>query len=1477
MNIGANFDKEAFNAFLKRNKKTLNLDDLIKKMPPGKGFGPGRVLTTESFEEEEEITPSFGSVTGIAKTAISGGFGPGNKIKQKSFEEETKEGKKAPELTNAQVAKVRVNKPKGVESVSDKPTLDDDEEMTLTEKAIAKTGKIIANDARKAVSNLRANYNMKHKGSLEELQNILKKSATKRDWALSQMAYYDDAFENLETEHWDRWSNVAEKHHEAKMHHIDPTNPEAGAVHPKNKNRNLRIIEMFDSKTGDVTIAFAGLGKGVEDLMIAGRPADVAFTKADFAYGTKGKVSKPILEIYENLRPTMLEILGKYDGKVKFVGHSLGGALAEMAGADKHLGVKNVSVTAFAPPPFADADFVNSYPEINLNRFGNRYDPVMFKLGFGARHPTNEMWDITHFDSKLVNDKFWWNPLGHGDELVKMTHQTAGMEKGFVEAMFDPELLEDIGRQKGDSIFSSKITTFLDSLDLGLRATGENAFAALKEFFKASGGDTPYFKGLFSGDGMEKVADVINLDNIKLDLADFDVIDASDINVFDDITQIPDLEDMDLDDILKKVGGVVDDLETAPLLEGIKISDRVTPITNPVLKKVGIAVNKSPVLAASRNVVKQMAKRAKDAKGVFLGTSKTAAKAAKGITKGFLKGLGKAIDVGVLDAVFVGIDIAEDTKRIDDESVFTMWNGVPVHKLYSPEEYAYIEALKVIYNLQAIHELGVSVDNFINTWFGRISEGEDGTFLIDGEDKGGDYLRNGFEYLSSSQASSEGVRTESKTSSTAKNITKGVFGFLIGAAIFTAAAIAAPATGGGSLVAAGAVYAAATAATVGASVAIEAIDDHYELSAIEQRANNFNQAFHRKLLNDHLDVLNSKIVEVFGPLLQADHSVVWHKELLNAALIEKHPGALGQLEGFGYPRDIIESIGKIVRSHIPRINDMKITSETKLTDIMDHVTNKVNYMSTYLAGDFKIQRELNATLDEIYEDLRGDLNGDLNRLWEMMTDRESGLSKEEIEAIAKKANEIIDLEHKHSRKDRNEMLKEAGEDLDDLIKSTEEKIEDRSDLQAEIDKLNEQLKKAKGKLDDERTKLEESASDLEKIVENLKLGGAEISDARDALEKARGDLEDARDDIIEARGGLIEDQETLIQAITDFNKERREFFEMRVAEQEKEFNEVLAREKERIENVRVRRESRREEQSKGEEGLVLNAGKIEENVDIDRGLPEREDEGRFEPTGKELAFTFDGGAPRMLFETGEEKSYTGPSNALAGGITQGHWTGVIPNADKPPVNLLDNYFMAYHIENQEDQTLANGRLIKRITRALNKKKITPESNPIEYRVALITLEHIKRYKNIFGIEISNSFMENGLGAIIRDQVYENITVPLRKGALPVSFSLGEENLEMEIDADARVNLKRARDVAFAGGDKMMGAKFQRVYADFNDMARVAGEYLGEAKRLSEGGNISGGMERLVLENLQKVEQKEEGIAKLLVSLLNKPLIQVIGK
>lgn len=1364
----------------------------------------------------------------------------------------------------------------------------DDDGDRVSDKFLAKFGRQVGKDAGDLVGNLRANFNVKHKGNLDELKGFLKKKTTKRDWVLSQMAFSEDALADVDDEYFQRLSDLVDDNFKFDMHHIEARNPVVGAAN-LDFNKDLRFIEMLDETTGDLTIVFAGLGEGAETKLVGERAIDTLFRKTDFVYG-EGKVSRPIFEIYDNLRPTILEVLSKHDPKkVKFVGHSLGGALAEMAGADLDLGISNKTVTAFAPPPFGDAKFAEMYPGINLNRIGNKYDPVMFKLGFGSRHPTSDMWDITNVDSKLLNDDFWKSPGKLSDDLVSITHRSGGLEDSFNAVLFDSDLLETSVRTKGDSVFNSKVLNFLDTLDLGLKASTDSAVAAFKEFFKASGGDTPYFKGVFSGDAMEKVGKVITIDNINLDvpaladLADFDVIDATNIAPFDDITTIPGLEDLELEDITTKIGSVVDELDTSKLLKGINLSDRLTPAVKPVLKNITASLSENPTLKAGRSVVKGMAKRVKSIKGAMKGFKPGVAKSIAAMTKSGIKagakGIAKAIDVGVLDAVFIGIDIADDYDRIDDESVYTMWNGVPVHKLYNPEEYAYIEALKAIYRVTGGPQLGIAEDNFVNTWFGRVSESDDGTLMIDGEPSNFTEFSDKNSYLSVIERSSEGLQLESKTSAVVENTAKGVLGFFIGAALFTAAAVAAPATGGASLVAAGAVYATATAATVGASVALEEIDSHYENKQIGERANNFNQAFQKKIINDHLDNLNFKIIEVFGPLLSQEHSVTWHRELLTATLLKKSPKALKTLVNWGYPKSLLESVGKIVRSHVQRIDSGKITAETKFEDIVSDTTERLNLMQSYFAAEFKVQREMNKKLDDLYKDLQGDVNGDLNLLWETVTDVDSGLKEEEIEDIIKKANKIVAVKHKHSRDDRNKLLEDASEDLKELLESTEDKVEDRKDFQKEIDKLNKEISKIKDALEKERENLKESAGELEDYAASLREGAEDLTGAREKILKAQTELKEARGEILEAREDLAEDRESLLEAANEINRQRQEILDYKIAEREKEFQKIQTEQAEKIEGIQKkfeRREQQRNQKTSVESAVNLNQAALEaDDLNYDRGLPDVEDEERFAPTGRELAFTFDSGPPRMLFEDGKEKTYTGPTNALSGGITQGNWTGVIPNGNKPPINLLDNYFMAYHIENQTDQAIANGRLVKRLTRALNMKKFTPEKNPLEYRVALITLEHIKRYKNVYGIEISNSFMENGLGAVIRDQVFEQITTPLKKGALPATFSLGEENLDFNVDADSKITLKRARDIAFAGGDKMMGMKFQRVQKEMLDMERVAGEYITAAKEFSSSGNVSLGMDRLVLENVYKTEEKEETIAKMLISVLNKPLIQVI--
>lgn len=281
------------------------------------------------------------------------------------------------------------------------------------------------------------------------------------------------------------------------------------------------------------------------------------------------------------------------------------------------------------------------------------------------------------------------------------------------------------------------------------------------------------------------------------------------------------------------------------------------------------------------------------------------------------------------------------------------------------------------------------------------------------------------------------------------------------------------------------------------------------------------------------------------------------------------------------------------------------------------------------------------------------------------------------------------------------------------------------------------------------------------------------------------------------------------------------------------------------------------------------ANPVEENADIDRGLPGNEPDKennatKFTPSGKIMTFSFDGGRGRMLFEDGSEKMYGGPMNALVGGITQGYWTGVVPNGKHAPINTLDSYMMAFHIENQENEQKAKLRLISRISKAIEMKTISVENDIVEFRIATLLIEHMKRYKTIFGIDISGAFMGDGMGAEINSQLYENENGMRRHGALPAGVQIPEN---MEIEENVKKPISRAAQIARELGDKMMAAKFSMVASKAQEMERIANEYI-EAVRGKSGG---GGMDRLILEESLKEDDISSKYVMALLSALNKPL------
>lgn len=340
-------------------------------------------------------------------------------------------------------------------------------------------------------------------------------------------------------------------------------------------------------------------------------------------------------------------------------------------------------------------------------------------------------------------------------------------------------------------------------------------------------------------------------------------------------------------------------------------------------------------------------------------------------------------------------------------------------------------------------------------------------------------------------------------------------------------------------------------------------------------------------------------------------------------------------------------------------------------------------------------------------------------------------------------------------------------------------------------------------------------------------------------------------------------------------------FDDLIAKQNEKHQEIVEQKKsEQLQNI-ARKETTKEDQEGGLFGGQAT-DVLDERDQFDLGLPDdtlgkdNVGEQKFNPTGKLIPFTLDDGPPRMLFEDGSEREYVGPTNALAGGIDQGYWSGSIPNGQHAPINIVDNYFMAYHIENQDDPSIARLRFISRLTKALNEETITQEKDYIEYELAVYVLDYLQRNQHLFGLEITNQFMRNGLGATINSQLYEEIDSRVLKGELPTDFNPNlYQDMNIESEGDIKNPLKRAADFADEIGDDKMAVKFRKISVEAQDMERVAKEYISNLRQgLSSVGQSSVNIntqERLILEKSIKGENIKEQYTKELISVLNREL------
>ena len=256
----------------------------------------------------------------------------------------------------------------------------------------------------------------------------------------------------------------------------------------------------------------------------------------------------------------------------------------------------------------------------------------------------------------------------------------------------------------------------------------------------------------------------------------------------------------------------------------------------------------------------------------------------------------------------------------------------------------------------------------------------------------------------------------------------------------------------------------------------------------------------------------------------------------------------------------------------------------------------------------------------------------------------------------------------------------------------------------------------------------------------------------------------------------------------------------------------------------------------------------------------------FSPSGKPLRHGFSNNKFYIELEDGRIIPYNGNKNNIFRNI-HGNWIGSLPNANESPVNTLDGYFMAFHIEKQMEEFEIDQiieRLRFRITNAIQMNTISSEQNFEEFKIATKVLFELNEKKSLRGLD---TILESeNMNIVLEASILESFA-PFRKGVIPDNVNV-PPNLNIE---DSPTNpLKRAIEVSSEIGDSLMNKKFRKIEQDYQEFLGLSQQYLSSAKQAQQGSKPSS-LNRTILEQSVIGESLEEFLANQIKSNLTRPI------
>ncbi len=257
----------------------------------------------------------------------------------------------------------------------------------------------------------------------------------------------------------------------------------------------------------------------------------------------------------------------------------------------------------------------------------------------------------------------------------------------------------------------------------------------------------------------------------------------------------------------------------------------------------------------------------------------------------------------------------------------------------------------------------------------------------------------------------------------------------------------------------------------------------------------------------------------------------------------------------------------------------------------------------------------------------------------------------------------------------------------------------------------------------------------------------------------------------------------------------------------------------------------------------------------------------FVPTGQQLRASLKDHLWTIYFENGETGTYPRQRN-LDGYVLMGNWTGSTPLANGGPVNILDSYVMAYHVQKKHSESAAADFLKKRLMEAIRQRTIAVHVDLREFELAQ-QITQLSPSQDVFMMEATDRQSSNNLGARLQEKYAEALDRRETPVSLPQKIDLSQVMKIPPLGAQDNV-FKRSIEAAGILGDSMVQNKLRRVYSEYASYMEFSKAYMDQVAQAQQG-VVLPTLKRNLLEGVIAKDPLVESVVDQWMILLQQPV------